>query len=281
MSYPGNDPFYYYNAQENSVRINYYNITSTSHLIIDGIVDAGYSYAIWDSLFQMQMDVSSPMEINVSGTYNIDSREVDLNIRVIATDEITWGDLRLQCVTVENGIYWVAPNGLHVHNQVMRDMVPDGQGEAFSISNGDSALFVRDFFLDDTLNADSCEFMIFVQAYATKDVLQAGKIKLPDLGQTEIRDYSDRMPMASKIISCYPNPFNSSTMIWYSLFEASDVAISIFNILGQRIVTLNEGIQQGGDHNVVWDASAFPSGVYFARLEAGDTPKSVKIVLSK
>ncbi len=275
---PG-DPFYQYNPEENAERIDYYDGTSNSHLFIDGIVDAGYWHEPWEDDFLARMEVGSPLEITIGGSYDSESRYVDLDISVTATDEITWDDLRLQCVTVENGIYWQAPNGLEIHNQVMRDMVPDGQGEEFSISNGETVEFGRDFFLDDVLNADSCEFMIFVQAHGTRDVLQAGKVKLPDLDETEIRDDSGRLPVASRINSCYPNPFNAFTTIRYSLFEESDLAIGIYNLLGQRVATIFEGTQEAGEHSVVWNASAFPSGVYFARLEAKGRSESVKMLL--
>jgi hypothetical protein len=279
MPYPSGDPFYYFNPEEDSARIDYYDITSTSHLYIDGIVDAGYSYTTWDSLFREEMDVPSPMEIGIDGTYDSGGRRVILYISVTATNDITWDDLRLQCVAVENGIEWEAPNGLEVHNQVMRDMVPDPEGEAFSISNGESADFVRDFTLDGELLADSCEFMVFVQAHVTKDILQSGKIKLPELGRTGTRDEPGVLPSASGIESCYPNPFNAMITIRYALSERTDVTIRIYNILGRRVTTICDGIKKAGEHSVTWNASDFPSGVYFARLEAGEDYNSVKIVL--
>jgi parallel beta-helix repeat protein len=79
----------------------------------------------------------------------------------------------------------------------------------------------------------------------------------------------------------HPNPFNPSTAISYSLPEHSIISLSIYNLLGRRVATIFEGVQQAGEHSVTWDASAFPSGVYFARLEAGGHSESVKMVLLK
>jgi hypothetical protein len=281
MPYPGSDPFYQFNPVENSARMDYYDITSTSHLYIDGIVDAGSAYSTWDSLFREDMNVISPMEIGIAGSYDSRGRRVILSISATATTEITWDDLRLQCVTVENGINWEAPNGLEIHNQVMRDMVPDSQGESFSISNGETVDFVKDFVLNSGLNADSCEFMVFVQAYETKDVLQAGKIKLYELDRTGIHDEPGRLPAASGIDSNYPNPFNATTTIGYSLSEQSDVNIGIYNILGRHVTTIYDGVREAGDYSLIWNASAFSSGVYFARLETVKRGNTIRMILLK
>ena len=79
----------------------------------------------------------------------------------------------------------------------------------------------------------------------------------------------------------HPNPFNAATTISYSLPEQGEVVISIYNLLGQRVTTIFEGMQEPGEHTITWDASNFPSGVYFARLEAGEHSENIKMVLLK
>jgi len=80
-------------------------------------------------------------------------------------------------------------------------------------------------------------------------------------------------------LTAYPNPFNSSTAISYSLAAAGHVVLSIYNIMGQKVATLFSGVQQAGEHKVVWDAAGTPSGVYFARLESDGGSRSIKMVL--
>jgi hypothetical protein len=275
---PG-DPFYEYNPEENAERIDYYDGTSNSHLFIDGIVDAGYWHEPWEDDFLARMEVESPLEITIGGSYDSESRYADLDISVTATDEITQSDLRLQCVTIENGIYWQAPNGLEIHNQTMRDMIPDGQGETFSIENGQTVDFVRRIHIDGELNADSCEMVVFVQAHQAREVLQASKVKIPDLIETMVDEKPGELPSALRLYPSYPNPFNAKTKILYDLIEASEVSVEIYNVIGQQMACLFSGIQQAGEHSIIWDASGFPSGIYFARLEAGELSKSVKMVL--
>lgn len=79
----------------------------------------------------------------------------------------------------------------------------------------------------------------------------------------------------------YPNPFNASTTIEFTLPEAAEVELSVYNILGQRIVTLFAGRKQAGRHSFAWDAANAPSGVYFARLETTDSSENIKMMLLK
>ncbi|MGD0339965.1 MAG: T9SS type A sorting domain-containing protein [Bacteroidota bacterium] len=66
----------------------------------------------------------------------------------------------------------------------------------------------------------------------------------------------------------YPNPFNPSTNIRFSLPKASDVNLSIYNILGERIAVVVSEHMNAGTHLAEWNASGFASGVYFYRLSA-------------
>ena len=89
------------------------------------------------------------------------------------------------------------------------------------------------------------------------------------------------IPMACGLLQNYPNPFNATTTLSYMLPQSRSVTISVYNLLGQRVATIFDGNRQAGRHIITWDAAAFPSGVYFARLEAGEYSRSIKMVLLK
>jgi len=76
----------------------------------------------------------------------------------------------------------------------------------------------------------------------------------------------ERIPDTFKLHGNYPNPFNPATTISYSLPEAMEVSVQIYNLLGQRVATLVNHRQSAGTHNVVWDASAAASGTYIYRV---------------
>ncbi len=65
----------------------------------------------------------------------------------------------------------------------------------------------------------------------------------------------------------YPNPFNAETVISYQLTVNCEIELSIFNVLGQKVTTLVNRRQETGSYRVTWDASDFPSGLYFYKLE--------------
>ncbi len=66
----------------------------------------------------------------------------------------------------------------------------------------------------------------------------------------------------------FPNPFNPTTEIRFSVAEKSDVSLKIFNMLGQEVATLVNETKSAGKHSVTFDASGVSSGVYFYRLQS-------------
>ncbi|HPG40772.1 MAG TPA: leucine-rich repeat domain-containing protein [bacterium] len=82
----------------------------------------------------------------------------------------------------------------------------------------------------------------------------------------------------------YPNPFNASTTIHYSLPRAGHIKVSIYNLAGQAIARLVDGIQTAGEQSIVWNGRnnaglAAPSGVYIYQIESGTAIYSRKMVL--
>ena len=69
----------------------------------------------------------------------------------------------------------------------------------------------------------------------------------------------------------YPNPFNPATTLKYALPFDSRVTLIVYNILGQEIAVLIKGVETAGYKSVEWNASDYPSGIYFYRLEATST----------
>jgi hypothetical protein len=98
---------------------------------------------------------------------------------------------------------------------------------------------------------------------------------------TSVAENKGDVPVGFSLRQNYPNPFNPSTTIRYGLPRACDVALTVFNALGEQVATLVQGEQDAGDHEVVFDASGLASGVYLYRLQAGDFLQSRRILLLK
>jgi len=79
----------------------------------------------------------------------------------------------------------------------------------------------------------------------------------------------------------FPNPFNPGTTISYSVPITSEIKIALYDIIGNEIGKLYEGMQQEGDHQIVLNASNLASGVYFVSMTAANYNQSIKISLLK
>ena len=79
----------------------------------------------------------------------------------------------------------------------------------------------------------------------------------------------------------FPNPFNPTTNISFSLPRASEVSINVFNILGQQVATAFQGNRAAGTHTITFDASSLSSGVYIYQLRAGSFIQTRKLTLLK
>ncbi|MCH2450352.1 MAG: T9SS type A sorting domain-containing protein [Gracilimonas sp.] len=88
------------------------------------------------------------------------------------------------------------------------------------------------------------------------------RVKLPQAGR------QNEVPEAFKLHGNYPNPFNPTTTISYSLPEAMTVEIKIYNLQGQLVADFGKKYQQAGVQNVTWNAGALASGTYFYQLIA-------------
>ena len=84
-----------------------------------------------------------------------------------------------------------------------------------------------------------------------------------------------------RIYSIYPNPFNPVTTINYVLPENTDVMLDVYDINGKQITSLVNAFQIAGYHNIRWNASSFPSGVYLINMESSNFKKVQKVVLIK
>ena len=98
---------------------------------------------------------------------------------------------------------------------------------------------------------------------------------------TSVENPSADLPARFNLDQNYPNPFNPTTTITYSLIQTGQVLLKVFNVIGEEVVTLVNGIQAAGHHEVRFDATNFPGGVYLFRLQAGGLTETRRMVLVK
>jgi len=100
---------------------------------------------------------------------------------------------------------------------------------------------------------------------------------LPTSIESDISSIPDQIELRQN----YPNPFNPTTNISFKLPSASDVKLTVYNVLGQQVAELVNQHMTAGVHTVNFDASNLASGVYLYRIEAGSFTQSKRMMLIK
>jgi len=94
---------------------------------------------------------------------------------------------------------------------------------------------------------------------------------------------SDDAPIASRyeLGQNYPNPFNPITHIRFNIPETGNTKLTVYNMMGEAVANLVNGVVSAGGHTVSWNAANMPTGVYFYRLESGNFTQTRKLLLVK
>ncbi|MGB2870202.1 MAG: family 43 glycosylhydrolase [Bacteroidota bacterium] len=92
---------------------------------------------------------------------------------------------------------------------------------------------------------------------------------------------SGNFPGRLELYQNYPNPFNPTTRIEYSVPHSSHVSLRVFNLLGEEVATLSEGMREPGTYTVTFDGINLASGVYLCRMKSDDVIETKKLVLLK
>jgi photosystem II stability/assembly factor-like uncharacterized protein len=98
---------------------------------------------------------------------------------------------------------------------------------------------------------------------------------------SEVVSIEISLPAEFRLEQNYPNPFNPSTNINYSIPKQSFVSIKVYNIIGQEVASLVNGVQEEGHHQIVFNAKNLSSGIYLMRLSAGILTSEIKMNLLK
>ncbi|HDR04816.1 MAG TPA: T9SS type A sorting domain-containing protein, partial [Candidatus Marinimicrobia bacterium] len=91
----------------------------------------------------------------------------------------------------------------------------------------------------------------------------------------------ERMPNNYTLEQNYPNPFNPVTTINYTVPTSEMLTLKVYNIAGQLVATLADGVAEAGSHTVQFDGSKLSSGVYFYQLSGASVNLTQKMVLMK
>lgn len=223
---------------------------------------------------------------DISGNGNGDV--ITLGLLDAAADEFVYGedevDLPRQAYSAMGGEYI----DMKVSSNLMKD-IKSAEYDGFQVWNvsiatekvdndielawGDVSGFDDDLHL--VINGEA------VDMHETVSVSIDSGIEDVSIVVGSIDSYMNPVPTEFGLSSAYPNPFNPTTILGLALNEDSMVSMSVFNVRGQVVEQLISGDMKAGYHNVIWNADALSSGMYFVRVEAGSNTAMQKLMLVK
>jgi hypothetical protein len=132
----------------------------------------------------------------------------------------------------------------------------------------------------DTLN---CSYTASIDlGHAATDGSQIGSKQWAFKGVvSNVENIGTEVPRHFALDQNFPNPFNPSTTLQYSITTSSHVVLEVFNVLGQSVARLVDERLAPGIYRTILDASHMSSGVYLYRLKAGDFVQTKRMVLMK
>ena len=154
-----------------------------------------------------------------------------------------------------------------------------GHGIIQHTTDGGTSWTTQETPLQDPQGGNGIYSIYFVDAQ--NGWLTASNGKICHYSETTGVEENNNTPHRSSLYQNYPNPFNPSTKIKYELPKSENVKIEVFNLLSQKIETLQNKYMPKGSHEIQFTAKDLPSGVYLYRIEAGEFQQVKKMVLLK
>lgn len=151
-------------------------------------------------------------------------------------------------------------------------------GDPYPGSSGN--VLLNDTTTPDTRNYQFLSTGVCVEYISAPGDTMTANICVGDpVGVGEERSVFDVQRLRALLFQNIPNPFHGSTVISYSLSSGGHVILQVFDMSGRLVETLVDERQHAGDHNVRWEAGDDASGIYFYRLNAGDSMRTRKVIL--
>lgn len=196
----------------------------------------------------------------------------------------------------ESSLVWEFPGGAAVDALSFKAMELGknyGSQAELRINNElwPSADFAR-FPNNDTKTDSTCRSFYFKLGYPVHkiewkvwDITDTSEVYIDDItlfgaGSVAVED-GGNAPVQFEVLQNFPNPFNASTVITYTLAQAAPVTVTVYNAQGQVVQTMNRGWQLTGTHQAVFDGSPFASGTYFCEVKTPSSAKTFKMSLLK
>ena len=98
---------------------------------------------------------------------------------------------------------------------------------------------------------------------------------------TSVKQKAETVPIVFQLNQNYPNPFNPATNISFSIAKPARVNLTLYDLLGRKVLTMLDELKQPGEYKFTFDAAELASGIYFYRLSAIDNDNESHIFTKK
>ncbi len=141
-----------------------------------------------------------------------------------------------------------------------------------------AVVFASGFLAPQSVNEPG--FGLFV-ALGNGDVVALEQVTTGSGGMAALANGEAELPATFALEQNFPNPFNPTTQIPFSLPTAGEVNLTVYNVLGQEVARLVDGFRAAGEYTVEFDGGNLASGIYFYRLQTGTESVTKRMVLIK
>ena len=171
-------------------------------------------------------------------------------------------------------IQWSAPEHQSTVRLDVNHDYPSGSWETITSNTQNDGQFT---WVPDPPASVHCRVRVAAVYYTQTNVISAADFAIT----AAATDNKPNLPKDFALHEPYPNPFNPTTVVGIDLPSRMKVTATVFNRLGQQVATLSEGILEAGRHDLTFDASTQPSGIYFIRVNAAGETQILKAALIK
>jgi len=291
----GGDPFINFNGNSiiGLLSINAYPLAVFDRQSGPGL-DFDYNWPETTAVRYQRTPNSLIDVVLTSKDYNVSTHELSATVNSTALQNLT-GQYKITYVIIENNInyqqnYYALCGipGYHtgyIHYWVCRNIVNGATGENINSGNWNQNQTITKTVtttLEPSWVAANCNLIVFVYKdasplyAATVDQTTIQSVTSP-LGIETWGEVPDRFALEQN----YPNPFNPVTRFKYSVPQAGNVSLKVYDILGNVVAVFADGFMIAGKYNAEFDGSSFASGIYFYSLAAGDYKETRKMMLIK
>ena len=151
---------------------------------------------------------------------------------------------------------------------------------SWDLDIGETGTWLGNGVLEPPLRFDSFQ-MTYTPGNASTGIYYFDDLRVATFDPVSVEMEDNGIPVSYNLEQNYPNPFNPSTMIKFSIPEASVVKIIVTDILGREVATLVNDELGAGNYSVSFDAAKISSGVYFYTLLTDSFKQSRKMLLMK